>query len=129
MIKLLSFIAFELLFVLLLAFINKKYLNHKLSNFKIAMISSIFFYISILVVIIVINNTLKNELNFFDLNGDNNFSIDERTLEQQQAIEAVISDTGRNLAPILGIIYSILYFIIIIIPLSIFNRRKNKSTN
>ena len=129
MIKLLSFIAFELLFVLLLAFINKKYLNYKLSNFKIAIISSIFFYISILVIVFVINYTLKNELNSFDLNGDNNFSIEERTLEQQQSLKAVISDTGRNLAPILGIIYSLIYFVIIIIPFSIFNKRKNKSTN
>jgi hypothetical protein len=129
MIKLLSFIAFELLVVLLLAFINKKYFNYKLSNFKIAVISSFFFYISILVIVFVTNYTLKNELDSFDLNGDNNFSIEERTLEQQQAMKAVISDTGRNLAPILGIIYSLIYFTIIIIPLSIFNKKKNKSTN
>ncbi|MFE3872628.1 hypothetical protein ACFX5F_15505 [Flavobacterium sp. ZS1P70] len=129
MIKLLSFIAFELLVVLLLAFINKKYFNYKLSNFKIAVISSFFFYISILAIVFVINYTLKNELDSFDLNGDNNFSIDERTLEQQQVMKAIISDTGRNLAPILGIIYSLIYFTIIIIPLNIFNKKKNKSTN
>jgi hypothetical protein len=129
MIKLLSFIAFELLVVLLLAFINKKYFNYKLSNFKIAVISSFFFYISILAIVFVINYTLKNELDSFDLNGDNNFSIEERTLEQQQVMKAIISDTGRNLAPILGIIYSLIYFTIIIIPLNIFNKKKNKSTN
>ena len=129
MIKLLSFIAFEILFVLLLALINKKYFNYKLSNFKVALISSIFFYISILVVVFVTKYILKNELDSFDLNGDNNFSIEERTLEQQQANKAVISDTGRILAPILAIIYSLIYFIFIVIPLSVFNRRKNKSTN
>lgn len=129
MIKLLSFIAFEILFVLLLALINKKYFNYKLSNFKLALISSIFFYISLLVVVFVTKYILKNELDSFDLNGDNNFSIEEGTLEQQQANKAVISDTGRNLAPILAIIYSLIYFIFIVIPLSVFNRRKNKSTN
>jgi hypothetical protein len=129
MIKLLSFIAFELLFVLVLAFINKKYFNYKLSNFKIALISSFFFYISILFIVFVTNYILKNELDSFDLNSDNNFSVEERTLDQQQAMKAVISDTGRNFASISGIIYSLIYFTIIIIPLKIFNNRKNKSTN
>jgi hypothetical protein len=72
---------------------------------------------------------LKNELDSFDLNSDNNFSVEERTLDQQEAMKAVISDTGRNFAPISGIIYSLIYFTIIIIPLSTFNNRKNKSTN
>jgi hypothetical protein len=129
MIKLFSFIAFELLFVLILAFVNKKYFNYKLSNFKIALISSFFFYISILVIVFVTNYLLKNELDSFDLNSDNNFSVEERTLDQQEAMKAVISDTGRNFAPISGIIYSLIYFTIIIIPLSTFNNRKNKSTN
>lgn len=62
----------------------------------------------------------------YDLNGDGTFSIEEQTVVQQQSMTALITDVGRNLAPIVGIIYSAIYFIIIIIPLSIFNKSKIK---
>lgn len=70
------------------------------------------------------NYILRVELDIFDLNGDNNFSMNERTNAKQQAMHAVILDFETNLAPIAGIIYSFTYFIIIIIPLRIFNKRK-----
>lgn len=60
---------------------------------------------------------LKNELNSFDLNGDGFFTNEEITSEQQIAMRRVISDTGRNLAPILGIIYSLIYYVIIFFSL------------
>jgi hypothetical protein len=72
------------------------------------------------------NYILKSELDTFDLNRDGTFSIEEQTTAQQQAMNAVTADVGRNLAPIVSIIYSVIYFIIIIIPLSIFNKIKNK---
>lgn len=59
------------------------------------------------------NYILKNDLNSFDLNGDGIFTTEEVTSEQQIAMHRVISDTGRNLAPIIGIIYSLLYYVII----------------
>jgi hypothetical protein len=46
----------------------------------------------------------------------------------QQAYEQLFRIQEEILAPISGIIYSLIYFTIIIIPLSTFNNRKNKST-
>ena len=76
----------------------------------------------------ITNHNLKRDLDAFDLNKDGNFSIEERTVGQQQTMQAVISDTGRNFAPIIGIIYSLIYFTIIMIPLSIFNRLKKTTS-
>ena len=60
---------------------------------------------------------LKNELNSFDLNGDGFFTNEEITTEQQIAMRRVIADTGRNLAPIIGILYSLIYYVIIFFSL------------
>lgn len=128
MIKLISFLTFEFLIVFLLTYLNRKYFNYKFSNFQIALIAAFFFYASIIMLVLITNHNLKSDLDAFDLNKDGNFSIEERTAEQQQAMQAVISDTGRNFAPIIGIIYSLIYFIIIIIPLSIFNRFKKTTS-
>ncbi len=42
------------------------------------------------------------------------FSVEEQTSEQQKLMREVTSDLGRNLAPITGIFYSIIYFIILL---------------
>ena len=128
MIKLISFLTFEFLIVILLVYLNRNYFDFKFSNFQIAIIAAFFFYISIIMLVLITNHTLKSDLDAFDLNKDGNFSIEERTEGQQQAMQAVISDTGRNFAPIIGIIYSLIYFIIIMIPLSIFNRLKKTTS-
>ena len=124
--KFIYFIAFQLVLLLTVVLVNRKYLNSKLSNLKIALLSSIFFYIILLIVVLCTNYILRKELDSYDLNGDGTFSIEEQTVLQQQSMTALITDVGRNLAPIVGIIYSAIYFIIIIIPLSIFNKSKNK---
>ncbi len=125
MIKLIYFLSVELLFVLFLVHLNRKYFNSKLSNFKMAMIASFVFYLSILAIVFVTNYLLRKELDSFDLNGDHNFSIEERTSEQQKAMHHVIADTGRHFALIFGILYSLIYFLIIILPLALFNKPKN----
>lgn len=131
MLQLIAFLTFEFLIVLLLVYWNRTYWNYRVSNVKIALIASLFFYVSLLIMVYIINYTLKNELHSFDLNKDSNFSAEERTPEQAKAMKAVVSDTGRNLAPSIGILYSLIYFIIIRIPLSLFNRSKitNNSLN
>lgn len=60
---------------------------------------------------------LKNELNSFDLNGDGFFTKEEIKSEQQIAMRRVIADTGRNLAPIIGILYSLIYYVVIFFSL------------
>ena len=124
--KFIYFIAFQLVLLLTVVLVNRKYLNSKLSNLKIAFLSSTFFYIILLIVVLCTNYILRKELDSYDLNGDGTFSIEEQTVVQQQSMTALITDVGRNLAPIVGIIYSAIYFIIIIIPLSIFNKSKIK---
>jgi hypothetical protein len=127
MIKLLSFLAFEFLFVFLLAYWNRKYYNNRLNNFAIAIFSTLFFYISIIGLVIIIRLLTKRELESFDLDGNGFIDRDEVTPESVEASSKSVHDTGLSMAPFTGIIFSIIYFILIIIPLAIFNRRKPKN--
>ncbi|MBX9807252.1 MAG: hypothetical protein K2X95_05605 [Flavobacteriaceae bacterium] len=117
MIKLLIFLSLQIIIILTLLYLNRKYLNKKITTNQIAMISAFLFYLSIIVTVIATNYILKNELNSFDLNGDGFFNGKEITTEQQTAMHNVISDTGRNFAPIIGIIYSLIYYLFLLIVL------------
>jgi len=117
MFKILTFFLFHILFTILLVKFKKNY-----SNTKIALVATALFYISIIVIAFVTTYTLKSHLDSFDLNNDGFFSEDEKNPEQRKALKAVSSDNGRNLAPFTGIIFSILYFIMVKIILSIFRR-------
>jgi hypothetical protein len=77
--------------------------------------------------VMVIRYLTRKELDAFDL--DHNGFIDgaEITAESIEANSKAAADTGLTLAPIVGIFYSIIYFIIIIIPLALFNRRKQSN--
>lgn len=87
---------------------------HKTNRGRINVITAFFtaavLYVSILAMVKYIDVKLDRELEAFDLNGDGNFSEDERTAEQQRAEKAVIQDTARNFAPITGAVLSALYF-------------------
>lgn len=115
--KLLIFLSLQIIIVLALFYINRKYLNKKISTNKIAIVASFLFYLSIIIMIFTTNYILKNKLNSFDLNGDGFFNGKEITAEQQLAMRNVISDTGRNFAPIIGIIYSLIYYVFLFIIL------------
>jgi hypothetical protein len=128
MIKFISFLAFEFMFVFLLAYWNRKYYNNRLSNFAIAFFSTLFFYLSIIGLVIIIHYMTKKELESFDLDGNGFIDNEEITSASSQAVENASHDTGLSMAPFTGIIYSIIYFILIIIPLAIFNRRKKSNT-
>jgi hypothetical protein len=127
MIQYLSFLAFEFLFVFLLAYWNRKYYNNRLNNFAIAFFSTLFFYVSIIGMVIIIKFLTKRELESFDLDGNGFIDNEEITPASRQAVENASHDTGLAMAPFIGIFYSIIYFILIIIPLAIFNRRKAKN--
>lgn len=129
MIKYLSFLAFEFMFVFLLAFWNRKYYNNRLNNFAIAFFSTLFFYVSIIGIVIIIRYLTKRELESFDLDGNSFIDNEEITPTSRQAVENASQDTGLSMAPFTGIIFSIIYFILIIIPLAIFNKRKSKSSD
>lgn len=59
-----------------------------------------------------IENKFDTELASFDLNNDGIFSGIEVTPEQEGAMHNVTSDTGRNLAPFTGAIFSFMYFFV-----------------
>ncbi len=127
MIKLLSFLAFEFLFVFLLVYWNRKYYNNRLNNFAIAFFSTLFFYVSIIGMVFIIRYLTKRELESFDLDGNGFIDRDEVTPESVEASKKAVHDTGLSMAPFTGIIFSIIYFILIIIPLAIFNRKNTKN--
>lgn len=91
------------------------YYKNKFSLASQAAICSFLFYISIIVLAFGTNIYLKYQLQSFDLDKDGFFSIEEQTIEQQRLMREVTSDLGRNLAPITGIFYSIIYFTFLLI--------------
>lgn len=121
--KFLFFISVQIIFIVFLFYLRKNSSKH-FSDFKIACYASIFLYFSILIMAIGTNLYLKHHLNSFDLNGDGIFTDHEKSAEQQLAMHKVVADTGRNLAPVLGIIYSIVYFVIFIIIFKIISKMK-----
>jgi len=105
MTKLLVFLAVQLLFVMLIILYKKQY-----SNTKAALLATLFFYVSIVAAAFISGYLIQSHLDSFDLDGDGSFSKIEQTADQQKAMQAAISDNARNLAPIFGILYSIVYF-------------------
>jgi hypothetical protein len=122
--KLSVFLFLQIAFILLLLYANKKYFSKPLGMGKIALFAAIFFYLSIIITVIITNILLKSHLDSFDLNHNGSFDIEEQTAEQAMAMRKVISDTGRTFAPIIGIVYSLIYFVLVLIVLKIFVRAK-----
>ena len=50
---------------------------------------------------------LQIELNAFDLDGDSFFSSEEQTAEQEEAMDKLTNDFGRNISFIAGLIIAI----------------------
>ena len=104
--------------------------NSKLSINKIALFSSLLTYIITVATTSYLNLKYQSELDAFDLNKDGLFSGNEINEEQQKAMRKVISDTGRNFAPFTGILISMIYYIILLLTLSLINKMsKNYSIN
>ena len=117
--KLIIFFSLQFVFLFWVLFLNKLQLNNK----RTASYSTIFFYISIIVFVVIEKITLRNYLDSFDLNSDGFFTDKEITSEQQIALKQVRSDTNLILAPIVGILYSLIYFLILFVSLKIFRKQ------
>lgn len=106
-------ILFPMLFVtpIVIWVASRTILKGRLSNLSIAALSAVCIYILILATVAYVNQKLDTELAAFDLDGDGFFGGDEITPAQEAAMQRVISDTGRNLAPFTGAIFSTIYFI------------------
>jgi len=108
MTKLIIFLAVQVLFVVAMVVYKKQY-----SNTKLALLATLFFYLSIVAVAFISGYIIESHLESFDLDGDGSFSQIEKTAKQQKAMQAAISDNARNFAPIFGILYSIVYFVLL----------------
>ena len=95
--KLIIFFSLQFVFLFWVLFLNKLQLNNK----RTASYSTIFFYISIIVFVV----------------------IEKITSEQQIALKKVSSDTNLILATIVGILYSLIYFLILFVSLKIFRKQ------
>ncbi|WP_395077762.1 hypothetical protein [Flavobacterium sp.] len=124
MFKTIIFLFTQIIFVKILTILNKRKWELKLNNGKIAVISGLIFYFSIIITMIITKLILKNELNSFDLNNDDFFSANEVTFEQQKAMKNVTLDTGLNFALFFSIIYSLLYSFIVYVLLTILIKEK-----
>ncbi|NHM07672.1 hypothetical protein G4D82_10600 [Flavobacterium sp. CYK-4] len=119
-------IIFLLLQLTFLIWMVKFYKNrNRLSASSMASYGSIFFYLSIVVTVIITNIILQNKLDSFDLNHDGIFSGKEITTEQKLALNNLTADTGRTLAPFIGIIYSFVYFLMIYFVLKMVRKKPN----
>ena len=118
---LILFLITQFLFVFFLNSLRLKG-KFKLSINKIALLSSLLTYIIIVASASYLNFKYQSELDAFDLNNDGLFSGNEINEEQQKAMQKVISDTGRNFAPFTRILFSMIYYIILLLTLSLINK-------
>ncbi len=93
----------------------KYYYGNKYSIFNQSVICSLIFYVLAVIWAFGTSIYLKNELGALDLDHDGFFSPAEQSIEQQRLMREVTSDLGRNLAPITGIFYGIIYLIFLLI--------------
>lgn len=117
-------IGFLLLQIIFILYLNKLRLvgKFKLTINKIALLSSFLFYIILVSVALFLKYKYQNELDAFDVNKDGFFIGNEISEEQQEAMKNVVSDTGRNFAPITGILISIVYYLFLLPILLIINK-------
>lgn len=88
--------------------------ENKVSIFKLALIPSILFYLLIIVFVIYLKIKHKSELDVFDLNNDGFFSKNEINTKQRLAMKNVISDTRITFAPIIGLLYTLIFYILLL---------------
>ncbi|MDK2595523.1 hypothetical protein QNM18_10745 [Pseudoalteromonas sp. P94(2023)] len=98
---------------ILLYWLNASVLKRKYRPVWLSAIATFVCYASLLINVSYVDHHLEKELKAFDLNNDGFFSETERTPEQQKAMQRVVSDTGRNFAPITGAWFSLGYFLIL----------------
>ena len=121
---LLHFIIFILIEFLFIQYLIR---NTIFNDRKIAIFTSILFYVLIVSYTLYLKYKYQTELDKFDLNNDGFFNGNEINNEQKKAMRNVISDTGRNFAPITAILYSIVHYFILKMILTAFNISKNKT--
>lgn len=104
----------------------KKIFKNKI---KFTLLISILIYIILNSVVYINDMKYDKELQKFDLNNDGFFTKNEINPEQQIAQKKVVNDTGRNLAPILLIPFSLIIGMFFYFGLKITERIIDKKNN
>lgn len=116
----------------LLTFINHKFWHKRFGNLALSLVACVFCWLLIQGSVQLVEWNLQNQLDSFDLNHDGIFGENEIPPQQdkafKEAFNALVSDTGRALAPITGAIASIVYNTIIFIVLACVNFNKAKQS-
>ena len=108
--ELIIIIVIQIVFYVLTAFIKaKKTIKKNICNVLLRVLQALVLYISILVIVKIIDIRLEQRLNSFDLDGDGFFGCAEITPEQQKAMSDWINDMGRNFAPFTGGFLALIY--------------------
>lgn len=101
---------------LLFLFYKRKQIIVKTNlSFFIALVFFFAFYLLIVSQALYLDIHLQSDLNQYDLNSDGFFSGKEITEKQKIAMNNVINDAPRNLSFFVGLIFSLLFSIIIYI--------------
>lgn len=118
---LISIVLLQIVFIL---YLNRKRVKgkHQLTLPKIAFFSTLLFYIILIISTIYLKCKYQHDLDAFDTNSDGLFTGNEISEAQQTAMKNVTSDTGRNFVPFTGIIFSIIYYILLLPILIIFDK-------
>lgn len=110
----------QILFIYLL---NRYYKSKgTVSTSRIVLIASLFFYFSIIAIVVITNITLRSKLDSFDLNHDGMFTGSEITDAQKEALQKVSSDSSSTFAPLVAIPYSMVYCLVLCVVLKVFRR-------
>ena len=108
--ELIIIIGIQIVFYILTAFVKaKKRSKGNIRNVLLGVLQALVLYVSILVIVKIIDIRLEQRLNSFDLDGDGFFGGAEITPEQQKAMSDWINDTGRNFAPFTGGFLALIY--------------------
>jgi hypothetical protein len=122
MLKLLLLLALQFLFVyLLLSYYKSK---GTVRTSRVVLVASLFFYFSVIALVVITNYTLRAKLDSFDLNHDGMFNRSESTPAQKEALQQVSSDTSATFAPIVAIPFSLVYFLVLYVILRVFRKQK-----
>ena len=106
---------------------GRKLLSRKLGNASVAFISAALMYALILASVLFLEYRLENNLASFDTDGDGIFSGREQSLDQQEAMNKVVEDAGRTLAPFTAAVFSITYLLVVWLILSAVGFQKRRS--
>lgn len=115
-----------------MAGVSFKYRSQLSVAAKISLISFVVTYSIVMYGALATDFYLDYKLQQFDLNGDGLFSGKEVTPEQELALKRLISDTGRTLAPLTGLIFStflsVILFLIMKLGLFVYSQLTRRSS-